>query len=63
MTTNIEKKITPLKCKIAKLNESIDDIVNFFLDKYLIEILLIIEHHFPNGVLENYRFEEFCNYH
>lgn len=56
-------KFSPSKRNYTKFPKNVDTILNVLLDKDLIEILPIVHHHFPHGVLENYRFEEFCNYH
>lgn len=51
------KKIFQPKRKYTKLNESVDNILNILLYKYVIKLPSIVQHHFSNGVLENYRFE------
>jgi len=60
MVSTSKKSFRP-KRKFTKLNESVDSILNVLLDKDLIEIPSIFQHHFSNGVPKNYRFEEFCN--
>jgi len=47
------------KRKYTKLNEIVDNILNILLDKDLIKLPLIFQHHFSNGIPKNYKFEEF----
>lgn len=60
---SIGKRSFQPKIKYTKLNESIDNILNVLLYKYLTELPLIVQHHFLNGVPKNYGFEDVCNYH
>jgi len=62
MVSTIKKSFSP-KRKFIKLNESVDIILNVLLDKDLIELPPIVQHHFLNGISKNYIFEEFYNYH
>lgn len=61
VVNNDNKK--PRRRKFTKLTKSFDTILNGLLNKELIELHPIIKYHFPYVVIENYRFEEFCNYH
>jgi len=41
----------------TKLTDTVDNILNVLLKKDIIKLPPIFQHHFSNGVLENYRYE------
>ena len=62
-TANVDRKQTRPQRKFTKLIDTVDNILNVLLDEELIELSPMVQHFFPNGVPENYRYEEFYSYH
>lgn len=61
---NIEEEymIKP-KRESTPIIEIYDSLLNYLVDNGIVELPKIEKYKFLNGVLDYYRFEEFCNYH
>jgi len=60
---NVDRNNNIPQRRFTRLINTIDNILNVLLKEELIELPLMVEHHFYNGILKNYRYEKNLNYH